>query len=274
MTCKFKNHNSKFVRRPQYEIWGFSEQDDQRVPPKLEKVRTYFVLDDDYEFCRIDEAAIEIIDNSLDGYKLMDTFSNSKFILYLKTDVLPLLDKNFINGWNLTGIQISIWGQTRLAKILRDKGEVLSEKLINALENENDKLLLIQGFLDFANHYINYKQDSDLVYHLGFCKTNKDIFSEDYNYLTEVKTIFEVKKENIYKEFLEFINQALFNGDKIIIYPNQDASYSTSKSLLMTIDSIFVNGIEAAYIIERYWDTRFAIKYNGYYYVLEYGFSD
>jgi len=260
-----------FGKQDNYEVWGFYKCNYYPFGKKT----SYIIMGDDFGFHTIDENVFHMTDDNINGYEFMTKYSNENLQLYLKPELNILIQNSLTKDWDFTR-GWNIWDRTWLAKLLKERGDKISAELNGALENENDKVLLIDGFLDFANDYINYNKDSDLTYHLIFSKEQVDTSPITSALIVETgrPKVTVIEKNSIEDKLQSFIHSALFGEQKIIVCGRFNASEETARRLFLTIDSIFVNGIESAYFIEDDWDDKFVMRYNNYYYILEHGFSD
>jgi hypothetical protein len=234
-----------------YEVLGYGVFDD--------KSNVFLIANDDLQIIEPDKSVLEIIDNDLSEYVQKSELNYGKDFFVHKS----LLD-------NITGFDnyrqlksYDIYERSKISNFFLNNNYSIPEGYRNTVLNVDYKMNLIEGFLMFANHYINNKNSvgsywDELIF---FKKETFDSIVDD-----KFKTDKKVKQfeASEYKLLLRnFIDKYLFDQVE-----NENKSVDICDRLFKLIDSIFINSIDSVYIIETFYDEVFAIKYDNKYYCL------
>jgi hypothetical protein len=201
---------------------------------------------------------LNIIDEDLSGYTKRNEL-NYKKDLYIHNTLLECLidfeDHEQIMSDN-------IWERSKMSKFFILNDYFIPENYKNTVLNHYYKRNLIEGFLIFANHYINLKnQIGDYYEELDFYVFNS-FETIDYNYKDKKVKYLELKDYKLH--FLNFIKTNLYDEEM-----NEVKSFEMCKNLFEIIDSNFINQIEEISIIENFYNKVFVIKYENKYYCLD-----
>lgn len=216
----------------------------------------FLIANDNLHIMNFDQTALEIIDEDLSEYIQKNELNYNKEF-YIHRDLLESVS-DFENYHQI--LVDNIWERSKISNFFIKNNYLIPNSYKNTVLNLEYKQNLIEGYLIFANHYINIKNQ------IG------DYWDELFFYVTEsFETIVDDSDKKVekldlldYKMYLQnFIRANLYDEEQ-----NEVKSIDMSKSLFKIIDSIFLNQIESIYIIETFYDNVFAIKYENKYYCL------
>ncbi|CAM3999579.1 MULTISPECIES: hypothetical protein [Flavobacterium] len=258
MKCRLKEESSQlFVKAEQYPIIAI-----RKTNIYDEIVINYLVCDDKCSLYYLGQNAIVITDDDKENYvDVSNPNCNEKIVI----------DKRFINLIykslnNTTSLEFrsEIWDITWLAKSLISIDFDITNRVEAFMNNEEYKVNLIEGFIEFATEYINFEKDSDAFFEIGFYKEEKTkshlrFYTEDF------KPIID-NSEKI-KEFL-------FKG-KEIINSEENMSDKISRKLYLMIDCIFIKESQSIFLYyDSYKSEKIIFEYDEYYYQLDLRESD
>lgn len=158
-------------------------------------------------FIEPDESVLDIIENDLTNYERKDDLN------YGKTFFLNKSLSDFVIGFeNYSQLKINnIWTLSKLSKYFTGNHYSIPDKYRDTVLSVNYKMNLIEGYLMFANSYINNKnRDSNYRDELFFYRSNNfdALVSEIFK---EGKKIAQLDTQN-YKSLLKaFIGKHLYD---------------------------------------------------------------
>lgn len=238
------------LKKESYQVLAYGVFDD--------KSSVFLIANDDLHIIEPDKSVLEIIDNDLSEYVQKRELNYGKDFLVHKS----LLDN--IGGFNSYHQLKSydIYERSKISNFFLKNNYTIPEVYRNTVLNADYKTNLIDGFLMFANHYINNKNNSDYWDEIVFFEVESFDTIVDEKFKTDKK----IKQIEIsaYKSLLRnFIGKYLFDQEE-----NESKSVEICDRLFKLIDSIFINSIDSVYIIETFYDEVFAIGYENKYYCL------
>lgn len=228
----------------------------------------YLVLNDDFLLQYVDSTQFCLTDSDKSNFIQVQT-KDTHYKLYFDKDYLEVFNKSLTQS-DMLEFNFEIWDRTWLAKSLRNNGIELNETLTNAIVNEQYKLSLIEGFLMFANEYINFGKDSDAFYEITFYYEFKDKTRLRF----EKENFKIIEQDKIYAYLVNIFESYIFNGKEI---ENWDGVISDKvvRKIYLLIDCIFVDGVNAVYTFnEGPWTSLTIFEYKDKYYVLDFTQSD
>lgn len=231
-----------------------------------EEIR-FLICDDEYSLQFLNKNAISITDDDISNFIVVENHLRYKNIK---------IDKRFLNLVNKSlsredtlEFQSNIWSKTWLIKSLIAIGFNVDSISIELMNDENYKMSLIEGFLEFANEYINFEKYSDEHYDIAFYKEKiaKSYLRFEHENLTE---IIENKSDYVIDKIKFFI----FKGIEII-NTDENLSEKLSRKLFLLIDSIFTEENQKIYhYYDGYKSEKIIFEYNDYFYQLDLNETD
>jgi hypothetical protein len=220
--------------------------------------KIFLIVNDNLEIIEPDESVLEIIDNDLSEYVQRNELNFDR-VLYLDTS----LSKFMSNFKNYSQLKLDdIWSRGKLSNFFFENNYDIPENYQNTVLNKSYKLNLIEGFLMFANNYINNKNEACYWDELRFYTVDSfdNIIGDRFKDRMKINPLEITEYETL---LYNFISKYLFDQTE-----NEEKSIELCHKLFKLIDSIFINDINKIFIIETFYDEVFSIEYENRYYCL------
>ncbi|PTX58386.1 hypothetical protein C8N46_11431 [Kordia periserrulae] len=244
---KEKAKNAK-LEQENYQVLGYGDFSTES--------NIFLIANDELKILNFDQTSVEIIDDDLSEYVRRDDLNYGKRF-YLNSK-LNQVRNDLIKYSDLTFS--SIWNFSRNYKFFKESNYEISDFYKDYVLNEEYKLNLIEGFLIFANDYIDRKFGVDHYREaFNFYKT------ESLELLVQKKTddiqFFESKSYS--NTLMNFISETLWDENQ-----NEEKSKSHRLHFFWLIDSLFLEEITSIQRLKTFYDDCLIIEYNKNYYVL------
>ena len=220
--------------------------------------KLFFIANDDLQIINVDEGVIEIIDDNDKDYCQMNELNHGKDFFVHNSFSKKL--GSFKNHSELTNNDI--WTRSKLSSFFNENNYKIPKGYKETVLNTKYKLNLIEGFLMFANVYLNNKNTSDYQEGMYFYEVNtfEEIIERKFQADMKITTL----ETNNYNDLLaNFISKYLFEQKK-----GELKSIKICNQLFKLIDSIFIKDIENIYQIKTFYDLVFAVEYDSKFYCL------
>ena len=217
---------------------------------------TFLIANDELKILEFDQSSVEIIDHDLSNYTRRDDL-NYDNMFYINSKLNQLRD-DIENYAQLKSA--SIWNLSKNYRFFKENNYCIPKFYKNYVLNEAYKLALIEGFLIFANDYINSKFDmGNHSQILSFYK------AQNLELLLKEKTkdiqFFDIER---YPEILKnFISGTLWDREQ-----EEDKSEKHRLQFFKLIDSLFLKDISSIRRLTTPYNNSLIIEYNKNYYIL------
>ena len=247
--------------------------DENRIYAKLAK-ESYFVIvygeydqnskifiiaNDDLELIEPSDEVVEIIDFDLTDYTGQETKYNLTKLL-----ISNIFLKHSIKTKHYGDIKSAdIWTRSKLSNFFVENNFLIPQSYKDKVLSVNYKLNLIEGFLMFAELYINNKNKSD-----SYSDSIYFYVSDSYDKIIEERFKDDMKVDIIdlskyESELYNFISKYLYDEKE-----NEEKSIAICTQLFKLIDSIFINKISNIFHIDTFYDEVLVIEYENKFYCL------
>ncbi len=210
---------------------------------------------------------LEIVDNDLTVYENYPKLNYGKEF-YVHKEFLSFV-KQFENYHEFKFE--SLWIKCKLYRFYENNKFELSKSYKETVLSEHYKLGVIEGFLSFANHFINeMNQGSSYRNHFYFKTTNNidkiipEKFKDDQHYKFE-----KIDLNNYELELLGFISEKLYYNE----FKERKRDKNLIRDFFEKIDCLFFSKPLGLYRINTFYDDMFVIEYDEKFYYLNYDWT-
>lgn len=220
---------------------------------------TFLIANDELFIGNSDPLFFEIIDNDLSDYVNKKGLLYKDQELYIHKSLEPYLTDSD-DYLRLTSREI--WNRSKISNFFTQNEYTITESYKKTVLSTNYKINLIEGFLIFANDFINSKfinksgsYNENLYFYV--VENIEDLLNFKYS------KISNIEKTSYQKDLQYFIEETLLDD-----YNNKKKSSIHCLKLFYLIDSIFLDDVSSIQLINNGAEEYFVIEYLKKFYIL------
>ncbi len=232
-----------------------------------EKSKIFLIADRDLSIIEPFDKNLEIVDNDLTDYENTPQLNSGKEF-YIHKEFLSFVQQ--FESYHDFKVE-SLWIKCKLHRFFENNKFEFSDDYQNTVLNETYKFGVIEGFLSFANHFINkMNQGSSYRNHFYFNKAydiDKIIperFKDGQHYKFE-----KLELNNYELELLDFISEKLYYNE----FKESERDKNLIRDFFEKIDCLFLDNPTGIYRIKTFYDDMFVIEYDKKNYYLNYDWT-
>src|SRR5690606_24036093 len=143
------NDRKKFagLEKESYEVLAYGNFD--------ENLKIFLIVNDYLDILNISPSVIEVIDEDLSEYIQKNELNYGKDFFVHKNLIKYISDFDSYHRLTFN----NLWERSKISKYFIENNYLIPDKYKNTVLNTTYKRNLIEGYLMFANHYINIKNE-------------------------------------------------------------------------------------------------------------------
>lgn len=207
---------------------------------------------------------VAITDDDLSDYILSPTFGYGYKEFYLLNGFSNIIKDHITSTVDLP--DDNFWLKCKLSKLYEGNKLQLPYYIQNTVLNENYKIGLINGFIIFANHFINiptYIRSRDTNYNTWFEFGISLYLNPDLGGIREFK-IERVELSDYQKVLTLYIKEKLISGDE----KSEDENNDLCRQLFELFDCLFIDQIQSVHTLKTFYDNKIVVGYHDKFYFL------